>query len=81
MYIEGVNKNLIFFSAFLDLQRGHKPQGAHFFNALAGVPITSRKTRVEVANSGKTMTFYESIRAFPQILENSHFRSFELSII
>ena len=43
------------------------------FNALTGVPITSRKTRVEVANSGKTMIVYESIRAFQKIAENSHF--------
>ena len=52
-----------------------------FFNALTDVPFTSRKTRVEVANSGKTITFYESIRAFPKISENFRFRSFELPII
>ena len=52
-----------------------------FFNALAYVPMTSRKAWAEVANSGKTMTFLESIRAFPKISENSHFRSFELPII
>ena len=52
-----------------------------FFNALTDVPITSRKTRVAVANSGKTMMFYESIRAFPKISENYRFRSFELPII
>ena len=39
--------------------------------------ITSRK----IANSGKTMTFYESIGAFPKISENSSFRSFEQPII
>ena len=50
-----------------------------FFNALTDVPVTLRKTRVEVANSGKTMTFYESIQAFPQIYDfnNSNCRLFE----
>ena len=52
-----------------------------FFNALTNVPITSRKTRVEVAKSGKRMTFYESILAFSKISENFLFRSFELPII
>ena len=54
-----------------------------FFNALTDVPITSRKTRVEVANFGKTMTFYESIQAFPKIsvktsdFNHSNYRLFE----
>ena len=73
-------------SAFLDLQsirdgEATTPIELIFFNALTDVPITSRKTRVEVANSGNTMTFYESIRAFPKISENSRFRSLELRII
>ena len=44
-----------------------------FFNALTDVLITSWKTLVEVANSGKTMNFYESIRALPKISKNSFF--------
>ena len=86
MYIVDVNKDLIFFSAFLDLQsiiedEATTPREFIFFDALTDVPITSRKTGVEVANSGKTMTFYESVRAFRKISENSCFRSFELPII
>ena len=58
MYIADVNKDLIFFSAFLDLQSIRDDEATTskepiFFNALPDVPITSRKTRVEVANSGK----------------------------
>ena len=53
-----------------------------FFNAVTDVPITSRKTRVEVANSGKTMTFYESIelfRKYPKTsdFDHSNYRLFE----
>ena len=53
-----------------------------FFNTLTDVPITSRKTRVENANSGKTMTFYESIRGFPNNpktldFDHSNYRLFE----
>ena len=77
-------KILIFFSAFLDLQSIRDDEATAskelmFFNALTVFPITSRKTWV--ANSGKTMTLYESIRAFPKISEDSRFRSFELPII
>ena len=61
MYIADCNKDLIFFSAFLDLQRGHNPKELIFFNTLTDALITSRKSQVEVANSGKTMMFYESI--------------------
>ena len=86
MYIVDVNKDLIFFSAFLDMQSIRDNEATTskeliFFNALTDVSITLRKTRVEVANSGKTMTFYESIQAFSKISENSHFQSFELPII
>ena len=82
MYIADCNKDLIFFSAFLDLQRwGHNPKELIFFNALTDALITSRKSQVEVANSGKTMTLYESIQAFQKISENSRFQSFELPII
>ena len=86
LHVYSVFKALTFFSAFLDLQsiRDDKATTSKkliFFNALTYVPITSRKTRVEVANSGKTMTFYESIRAFLKISDNSRFRSFELPII
>ena len=86
MYIADVNKDLISFSAFLDLQ-SIRDNGATtskeliFFNALTDVQITSRKTHVEVATSGKTMTFYGSIRAFTKIPENFYLRSFELPII
>ena len=61
-----------------------RPQSprSSFFNALTDVPITTRKTRVEVANSGKTVMFNESIRAFPKKSENpvfdhSNYRLFE----
>ena len=61
--------DLIFFSAFLDLQsiRGDDattPKELIFFSAMTHVPITSRKTRVEVANSGKRKhpIFSEDIR-------------------
>ena len=89
LHVYSVLKVLIYFllfSAFLDLQsiRDDKATTSKeliFFNALTDVPITSRKTRVEVANSGKTMTLYESDRAFPKISENSRFRSFEQRII
>ena len=82
----GVNKDLIFFFAFLDLQSIRDDEATNhkeliFVNALNDVLITSRKTRVEVTNSGKTMTFCESIRAFPKISEISRFRSFQLQII
>ena len=66
-----VNKDLIFFSAFLDLQNIRDDDATTskeliFFSALTDDTITSRKTLVEVANSGNIMTFYESIRAFPK---------------
>ena len=86
MYIVDVYKDLIFFSAILDLQSirdddATTPKELIFFSALTDDMITSRKTLVEVANSGKIMTFTESIRAFLKISENSRFRSFELPII
>ena len=62
-------------------RRCHNPKELIFFNALTDALITSWKTRVEVANSGKTMTFYESIRAFPKVSENSRFRKLLFSII
>ena len=70
------SSDFLFFSAFLDLQSIREDKATTskeliFFNALTDVPITSRKTQVEVANSGKTMTFYESIRVFLKISENS----------
>ena len=56
---------LSFFSAFLHLQSIRDDETTTskkliFFNALTDV----RKTRVEVANSGKTMTFYERSELF-----------------
>ena len=58
MYIVHVNKELIFFSAFLDLQsirddEATAPKELIFLNALTDFPITLRKTRIEVAKSGK----------------------------
>ena len=49
------HKDLIFFSAFLDLQNIRHDEATTskeliFFNALTDVLITSWKTRVEVAN-------------------------------
>ena len=75
-----------FLSAFLDLQSIRDNEATTskeliFFNALTDAPIISEKTRVEIANSGKTMKFYESIQTFPKISENSRFQSFELPII
>ena len=57
--------DFLFFTAFLDLQSIREDEATTskeliFCNALIDVPITSRKTRVEVANSGKTVMFYES---------------------
>ena len=77
-----------FFSAFLDLQSIRDDETTIskkliFFNALTDVPIiTSRKTRVEVANSGKTMTFYERselFRKYPKtpVFDHSNYRLFE----
>ena len=73
-----VSSDFLLFSAFLDLQSIKDDETTTsmqliFFNALTDVPITSCKTRVEVANSGKTMPFYESIRAFPKISKYSRF--------
>ena len=73
MYIVDVNKDLIFFYALLD--EATTPKELIFFNALTDVPITSWKTGVEVANSGKTMTFYESMSFSENI------RKFTYSII
>ena len=58
MYIVDCNKDLIFFSEFLDLQSIRDDEATtqrsfFFFNALTDALITSRKIRVEVANSGK----------------------------
>ena len=64
MYIVDVkSSDFLFFSTFLDLQSIKDDEATTskeliFFNTLTDVPITSRKTRVEVA---MTMTFYESI--------------------
>ena len=80
MYIVDVNKDVssdcLFFSAFLNLQSIKYDEATTFkelifFNALTDIPITSQKTRVEVAKSGKTMMFYGSIQAFPKISKNS----------
>ena len=67
MYIVDVNKEVSsdFFSAFLDLQSIRDNVATTKKELiLTDVPITSGKTPVEVANSGKTKTFYESIQAF-----------------
>ena len=62
MYIVDVNKDVSsdFFSffAFLGLQSIRDDEATTskeliFFNALTDVPITLRKTQVEIANSGK----------------------------
>ena len=70
------SSDFLFFFAFLDLQsiRDYEATNSKkliFYNALTDFLITSRKTRDEVAKSGKTMTFYESIRAFPKISEKT----------
>ena len=72
-----------FFSAFLHLQSISDDETTTskkliFINALTDV----RKTRVEVANSGKTMTFYERselFRKYPQtsVFDHSNYRLFE----
>ena len=67
MYIVDVNKDVssdfIFFSAFLDLQSIRDDEAT----TSKDVPITLWKTRDEVANSDKTMTFYfsENIQKLP----------------
>ena len=50
-----IESEFLFFSAFLDLQSIRDDEATTskeliFFNALTDVPITSRKTRVEVAS-------------------------------
>ena len=60
------SSDFLFFSEFLDLQSIRDGE-ATISKELIFFPITSLKTLVEVANSGKTMAFYESIRAFPKI--------------
>ena len=72
-----------FFSAFLHLQSISDDETTTskkliFINALTDV----RKTRVEVANSGKTMTFYERselFRKYPKtsVFDHSNYRLFE----
>ena len=60
---------------FLQLQSIRKDEASTYKELiLTDVPITSQKTQVEVANSGKTMTFYGSIGAFSKISENFRFR-------
>ena len=62
-----VFKALILRSCVVDLQsiRDHESTTSKQL-IMTDVLITSRKTWVEVANSGKTMTFYESIQTFPK---------------
>ena len=78
LHVYSVSSDFLFCSAFLDLKSIRDDEATTskeliFFNALTDVPITSRKTQVRVANSGKTMTFYESIQAFPKLSESSRF--------
>ena len=82
-YIVDDNKYLIFFSVFLDLQSIRDNEATTskeliFFNALTDVPITSRKTRDEVANSGK-MKASELFRKYLKtpIFDHSNYRLFE----
>ena len=86
MYIVDVNKDVssdcLFFSAFKRDDEATTSKELIFFNALTDVPITSQTTRVEVANSGKIMTYFESIRAFlrnPKTpnFHHSNYRLFE----
>ena len=86
MYIVDVNKDVssdcLFFSAFKRDDEATTFKQLIFFNALTDVPITSQTTRVEVANSGKIMTYFESIRAFmrnPKTpnFDHSNYRLFE----
>ena len=66
-------------------QWDHNLQEAHFlkcFDRCSDYIITSRKTRVEVANSGKTMPFYERselFRKYPKtpVFDHSNYRLFE----
>ena len=79
-----------FFSAFLDLRsiRDNETTTSkkliffYAFDRCSDYMITSRKTRVEVANSSKTMTFYERtklFRKFPKtpVFDHSNYRLFE----
>ena len=93
MYIHvlDVNKDRIFFlfgvlrPAKHKRRWDHNLQEAHFlkcFDRCSDYIITSRKTRVECANSAKTMTFYERserFRKYPKtpVFDNSNYRLFE----
>ena len=64
-----ISSDFLFFSEFLDLQSIRDDEATTskeliFFNALTDVPITSQKTRVEVANSGKTMIYLKASELF-----------------
>ena len=74
-----------FFSAFLDLQSirdNETTTSKKLIFLCSDYIITSRKTRVEVANSVKTMTFYEMselFRKYPKtpVFDHSNYRLFE----
>ena len=55
-----------------------QPKGAHLLYALTDALITSRKRRVEVANSGK-MKVSELFRKYPKtpVFNHSNYRLFE----
>ena len=70
------SSDFLFFSAFLDLQSIRDDE------VKTSKELTSRKTQVEVANSDKTMMFYESIRAYRKYpktpdFDHSNYRLFK----
>ena len=91
IHVVDVNKDWIFFLSGVLRPAKHKRrwdhnlQEAHFlycFDRCSDYILTSRKTRVEVENSGKTMTFYERselFRKYPKtpVSDHSNYRLFE----
>ena len=91
IHVVDVNKDRIFFLFGVFRPANHKRrldhnlQEAHFlqcFDRCSDYIITSRKTQVEVTNSGKTMTFYERskpFRKYPKthVFDHSNYRLFE----
>ena len=71
MYIVDVNKDLIFFPAFLDLQsirddEATTPKSSFSLMIWQMLRLLHGKHELKL-QTGKTMMFHESIRAFPEI--------------
>ena len=88
MYIADCNKDLIFFSAFLDLKSIRDDEATtqrSSFSLMLWQMLWLFHGKHELKlptlakHPGKTMTFYESIRAFPKtpVFDHSNYRFFE----